>query len=258
MKQSLLRILNTLSLLGVLVVNWLADALPINGLTTGQISAMYPVQITPAPYAFSIWGLIYALLIGFVIVQWMPKLRERAEVKSIGPWFAVSCLFNVSWILVWHYLYITTSVFVMLGLVVSLIAVYLCTRPFGWSSEPLVLWLLQVPFSIYLGWISVAAIVNAAAALYAAQWDGFGMSGTVWTVFLILLASILTLAVGWFYTDPAYVLVPVWAFIAIGVANQGNSAIVYMGGIAAILLFVFALCLLASRKLQWNRSAVAG
>lgn len=137
---------------------------------------MFPVQITPAPYAFMIWGLIYAFLVGYVIVQLLPAKREHEEIKRIGPWFIISCLFNITWILIWQYLFTTASIFAMLGLLISLIAIYTMTRPNGWSSDNIIRWFVQIPFSIYLGWISVATIVNAAAVLYNLKWNGLGLS----------------------------------------------------------------------------------
>ncbi|WP_169086988.1 tryptophan-rich sensory protein [Paenibacillus sp. PL91] len=127
MKNSL-RWLNVIGLAAVLAVNGLAQWLPINGKTTGELSAKYPLLITPAPYAFSIWSIIYLLLIGFVAYQLRPQAANSKALQSIGPWFPISCLLNVAWILVWHYEKLTASVFVMLGLLLSLIAIYTAVR----------------------------------------------------------------------------------------------------------------------------------
>jgi benzodiazapine receptor len=253
MGNSLLRWLNAIGLIGVIAANWLVNAIPLNGLTTVRISAMFPVQITPAPYAFSIWGLIYALLIGYVIVQFLPGKRGHEEISQIGPWFIVSCSFNIGWILLWHNLLIGSSVVVMLCLLLCLAAIYRRTRRFGWSPDPLIRWLVQVPFSIYLAWVAFAAIQNISVALYAVQWNRFGLPGTVWTICLMLLAAVLSLIIGYIFRDPAYILVPVWAFIAIGVDNQGNEFIVNMAWAASALLTVFALCLLGIGKPDWQR-----
>ncbi|SFL10513.1 TspO and MBR related proteins [Paenibacillus sp. 1_12] len=242
-----LRWLNVISLVAVLYVNYLANALPINGLTTGQVSAMFPVQITPAPYAFIIWGLIYAFLVGFAILQFLLSKREHEEIKRIGPWFIISCLFNMAWIVVWQYLYTTASIFVMIGLLISLIAIYTMTRPNGWSSDNSIRWFVQVPFSIYLGWISIATIVNAAAVLYNLKWNGLGLSGTTWTVILVVLAVVLNLIIGSSYRDPAFTAVAVWALIAIGVANKTDSVIMYSAWGGAALLLILTLWLIAGK-----------
>lgn len=252
MFETLLRWYNVVALVAVLLVNRFAETQPIKGLTTGEISAMFPVEITPAPYAFAIWGVIYALLLGFVVVQFLPSKRVHDEIRSIGPWFGVSCFFNISWILVWQSLNITSSLFAMLGLLVSLAVIYLNTRQHGWSSDHAIRWWVQVPFSIYLGWVSVATLVNFAVVLYANGWNGFGLSETFWTVLLILVASLLSLLVGFRYKDAFYMLVTVWALVAIGIANPGNMTLGYMAWGAAGLLLAYALLLLNANGWVWR------
>ncbi|WP_284641682.1 hypothetical protein [Paenibacillus silviterrae] len=174
-----------------------------------------------------------------------------------NPWFLISCFFNIGWLLLWHQLQIAASVFAMLGLLFSLIGCYLGTRPQGISGDPVIRLLVQLPFSVYLGWISVATIVNSTVALSAAGWNGFGWSGTVWTVILLAVAAVLALLIGSRYHDPAYVLVFVWAFIAIGAANLRLDPIVaYASWTAALLLLGFALWLLLSNR-QAHTSAAA-
>jgi benzodiazapine receptor len=257
MTNFVLRWLNVTALFTVLLYNWLANARPLNDMTTGEISALFPVQITPAPYAFSIWGMIYVLLIGFVVVQFMPSKRNQEEVKRVGPWFVVSCLFNVSWIVLWHYLYTGPSVVVMIGLLLSLIYIYSSTRLDGWSSDNVIRWLVQVPFSMYLGWITVATIVNISAALYAVRWGGFDFSGMLWTLLMILIASVISMWVGTAFRDPAYVGVTVWALIAVGVANSYNSTIMFTAWAAAGLLFLLALWLMFGESSRYRNKGYA-
>ncbi|AFH65455.1 hypothetical protein ACVNS2_32620 [Paenibacillus caseinilyticus] len=245
-KNVIIRWLNVAGLLAVLILNYLANALPLNNLTTGQISAMFPVRITPASYAFSIWGLIYALLVAFIIVQLWPGKRNQEEVLGANPWFLVSCFFNCTWILLWHYLYTVSSVFAMLGLLFSLIGAYVNTRPNGWSPDRVIRWFVQLPFSVYLGWITVASLVNIAIGLKLLGWGGFGLSPVTWTVLGILTAMLLGLLVGFRFRDPAYALVIAWALAAVGVANRAEAVIAYSAWGAAALLTVFSLWLLAS------------
>jgi translocator protein len=235
------RLLNVCGLILVLVMNVLADAVPLGGKTTGEISAMFPVKITPAPYAFGIWGLIYILLIVFVLVQYLSSVRQSPEVRGIGPWFWISCLFNASWILLWHSLKINGSVFIMLGLLATLVAVFLGSRPNGWSDKGRIRWFVQVPFSIYLGWISVASLVNIRVAMYNADWTVFGWSDTAWTYVLIGAAAVLAVIIGSRWKDPFYMLVVIWALIAIGVANIGDTpSIAWTAWAVSALLLVLS------------------
>lgn len=236
---------NAVALAAVLMLNWLAEALPLGGRTTGEISAMFPVLIAPAPYAFAIWGLIYALLAGFVIYQLLPSGSKQPEVKAVGPWFIISCLFNSAWILLWHYLYTDSSMFIMLGLLLTLIVLYIRTRSTTRSAA--VQWLVQLPFSIYLGWIIIAAIVNVAVVLYANDWNGWGLSAENWALIMLVAATALAVLVGGRYIDPAYIAVFVWAFIAIGASVRATGSMKFAAWLLAAALFLYALNLL--RKL---------
>jgi len=219
--RNLYRWLNAAGLAAVIAVNGLAELLPINGKTTGEISAKYPVLITPAPYAFSIWPLIYLLLIGFVIYQFQPRAAKSKMVQNIGPWFIISCLFNALWILVWHYEKLASSIFIMLALLISLIVIYTAIRKDKQPPTPGERFFVRLPFSIYLGWICVATIVNEAVVLYAADWNGLGLSDVAWTIILLIAASLLAIVIGFRFLDPAFILVFIWSFIAIAV-KQGQ------------------------------------
>ncbi|MCQ6559056.1 TspO/MBR family protein [Paenibacillus mendelii] len=247
--RNVYRLWNIFGILAVIVINALANLLSINGKTTGELSAKYPVLITPAGYAFSIWTLIYVLLIGFAIYQARRRAMDRTTVKSIGPWFLFSCVLNMAWIIVWHYEYVTSSVFVMLALLITLIVIY--SRVQSATSAPTTgeRILVQLPFSIYLGWISIATIVNVTVALYKLGWEGFGLSASAWTVILLALATLLALVIGGIYGDPFYVLVLVWAFIAIAVKQQENNTVAAAASIAAGLLAVYAIWI-AIRKFR--------
>lgn len=236
---------NAVALIAVLALNWFADAWPLGGRTTNEISSMFPVLITPAPYAFAIWGLIYALLAGFVIYQLLPSGDKQLRSQAIGPWFIVSCAFNCVWIVLWHYLFIDSSVFIMFGLLTTLFVVYICTR--STSSSASVQWFVQLPFSLYLGWMSVATIVNLAVVLYANDWTGWGLSPENWTLIMLGVATVLAVLVGGRYMDPAYIAVFVWAFIAIGASVRVSGSIKLVAWMLAASLFVYALSLL--RKL---------
>ncbi|WP_138752480.1 tryptophan-rich sensory protein [Paenibacillus sinopodophylli] len=244
--KSSLRWLNVIGLAAVLIVNALAQWLPINGKTTGELSAKYPVLITPAPYAFSIWSVIYLLLIGFVFYQLTPKGTNSKIVQSIGPWFLISCLLNIAWILVWHYEKLGSSVFVMLALLLSLISIYTAVRKRKQSPTSGERFLVRLPFSIYLGWISNATIVNITVALSATNWNGFGLSDDIWTVILLVIATLLAVTIGFAYLDPAFILVFVWSFIAIAVkdgqqADVTVAAFILAALLAATAVYVFIL-----------------
>ncbi|WP_314586426.1 tryptophan-rich sensory protein [Paenibacillus terrigena] len=246
---------NVIAFALVLIINVLAERLPIGGYTTGEISAMSPSWLTPASYAFMIWELIYTALLLFVIYQLLPAGRARPEIQRIGGWFIVSCAMNSAWLLLWHYQYIDSTLFIMLGLLISLIAIYSRTRvPGPPVRDAAAYWLLSVPFSLYLGWVTVASFTNLSVFLthtYGEQQEIAGLSPLTWSAILLILGSFIALWVAYRHHDPFYLLPIVWGLIAIGMGQQETAIIVYTSWIAAIWLGIAALRM-TWRSLRWQ------
>ncbi|MBN3524676.1 tryptophan-rich sensory protein [Paenibacillus apiarius] len=245
--------LNILAFAGVLAVNALAETVPLGGKTTGDISAMFPVLITPASYTFGIWILIYALLAGFVVYQALPGQDVQPSVRAIGPVFIYSCLFHIGWIMLWHYLHtqVWLSLIAMIGLLTSFIFIYSNLRKAG-TSTAAGRWLIRLPFSICLGWISAVTIVNVAVVLYDAQWNGFGLGEEAWNVLLLAIGALIAWVVGGPNRDPVFVLIFVWAYIGIAVKQQDITSIAYTAYGLAALLTLLALSLAFSRRSDAN------
>ncbi len=218
--------LNTVGLVLVLTLNGLANALPINGVTTGGVSDRYENLFTPAGLTFSIWGLIYLLLIAFVIYEWLMARRGRNWFSArIGPWFFVSCLANASWILAWHYRLLPLSLVLMLILLGSLLAIYLRLR-IGLTGITRGEWaFVNLPFSVYLGWITVATIANVTVLLVSVGWGAFGLSPQFWTVAVITVATAIALAMAVRRRDVYFCLVVVWALLGIVLKRLGDSTV---------------------------------
>jgi benzodiazapine receptor len=234
----LLRVTNILFLAATIVVNGLANTLALGGRTTGEISDLYPTLITPAGYVFSIWGLIYALLVIFIVFQALPSQREKPFLREIGFLFVLSSVLNMLWLFLWHYGQIALSVAPMFGLLAMLIAIYLRLR-IGKSDVSLKEKLcVHLPFSVYLGWITVASIVNVAAALVSVSWDGLGIGEVTWGILVIVIAMIITLAVTATRRDIAYSLVIVWALVGIIVKQSPYQNIVVAAEISAIIIAI--------------------
>lgn len=237
--------LNLLAYLAVVLVNFLANYLPINGQTSGEISDRLHVLFTPAGYVFSIWGLIY-LLVGIWVLSQLPKSRRENEVYTqTFPAFIVSCILNISWLLLWHYEYFILSVSVIIALLATLIVIYTKIKAVSHS------FLSLAPFSIYLGWLSVATIANISYVLVDIKWEGFGLSDITWTIMMLFVATILAIVFRVKYNDWLYPLVFVWAFIGIGVQNGSNeSAVSYTAYALAAILFIFNFVIGS-----WNRTS---
>ena len=216
--------------------NSLANSIPLNGLTTGEISDRFQVLIVPAGYVFSIWGLIYLGLIAFSVYQLIPSRRNDPELQRIRVPFLVSCAANITWLTLWHYEQFVLTVVAMTALLLSLIAVYLGLGNRESKVPAGKIWLVRVPFSIYLGWITVAAIANVSTVLTFFEWNGFGISAVIWTRIMlaagVLLGTLMTLQ----HQDLAYDLVLVWAFIGIALKHSAMPDVAISAWIAAGLV----------------------
>lgn len=236
--------LNALTFLVTLVVNFLATSLPLNNMTTREISDSFDIYFVPAGYVFSIWGLIYLGLIGFIIFQSLPNNRENDHVAKIGPWFAVSNLANALWLVSFHYQQFALAMVFMLVLLVSLITIFLRLGIGKTRVTAAENWLVNVPFSLYLGWITVATIANATQLLYFIRWNGFGNAPEVWLVIMLIAAVIISAMMSLSRRNIPHALVLVWAFTGIAVKFP-NVPLVNISSLAAagavILLLVFAL-----------------
>jgi len=246
----LLRFGNIAAFTVTLAINGLAGTTVLNGRTTAQVSDLYSNPFTPAGYVFAIWGIIYALLIVFGIYQVLPKQKDKPFQKQIGALFILSSVFNVVWLFLWQYGYIATSVVLMFALLASLIAIYL-RLGIGKSSAPRTeKWCVHLPFSVYLGWITVALIANVAAALVSVGWNGFGLSAETWAIIAMGIALIVTLIVIIVRRDIAYSLVVVWALAGIAVKQNTYPTIVLIAQEAIVVLLVALALSLVAWKLK--------
>lgn len=211
---------NVGAFLFMITLNMLATLLPLNGVTTGQLSDEYVNLFTPAGVTFSIWGVIYTLLLAFVLYQLEGFFKGTMlpVARQITPLFLVSCIANGLWILCWHYRMVAVSVCVMLLLLVTLIFLYstLSRR----KLSPKETWWIQLPFRVYLGWITVATIANITILLQAIGWDGWGISPQTWTIVVLLTGLLIASSIIYRFRDPAYGLVIVWAYLGIWIKHS--------------------------------------
>ena len=220
------RLLTIFFTLATLTVNAMANILPFNGQTTGEISDRFPIRFVPAGYVFSIWGLIYLGLLAFAVYQALPAQRKIKVLDDIAPLYWLASLANAVWIVLWHYEYFTLTIFVMAGLLLSLISLYRKVKAAGQPGTGF-RWCVQVPFSIYLGWISVATIANASQLLYFLEWGAWGFSPELWAVIMLAVATLLGFTMLRRERDWAYALVLVWAFAGIAIAQADSALVAY-------------------------------
>jgi hypothetical protein len=235
--SSILRYANILFFALTIIVNSLAGSTTIiGGRNTAQVSDANPTLITPAGYVFSIWGIIYILLGAFVVYQALPKQQGKDYQKKIGWLFILSSIINIAWIFVWQFEILALSVVLIFALLLTLIAIYV-RLGVGKSKAQLGERLaVHLPFSVYLGWITIASIADVAATLVSYNWNGFGLSPEMWAILVVAVALIITLLMLAIRKDVAYSLVVIWALIGIGVNHSVNQSVVTLTEISAAIV----------------------
>jgi benzodiazapine receptor len=249
--SALLKWGNIVAFVLTVLVNGLAGSTTIlGGKNTAQISDAYPTLITPAGYVFSIWGVIYVLLGVFVVFQALPSEKGKDYQTRISWLFVLSSLLNIAWLFLWQFEYLGLSVVLMFLLLASLIAIYLRLN-IGKSAVSLREKLaFQMPFSVYLGWITIASIANVAVTLVSVNWDGFGIGPETWAILIVAVALLITLLVVATRRDVAYGLVIIWALVGIALNQSGNANIVMIAEISAGIVAVALVASILLRRLR--------
>jgi translocator protein len=205
-----MRIVAALLLAGALALNAMANLLPLGGRTTGEVSALYPTLFTPAGFTFSIWGVIYLLLVAWTLAQFLPSYAATA--RRIAPAFALSCALNGAWLLAWHHLRIGLSMAVMVALLAVVLRINLHLEEEGRL-------LPRSAFGLYLGWLCVAAVANAAVLLVAVGWEGGGIPPAVWAGLLVLAGGGVGAFVALRLRNPLVGAAVVWGLVGIAAAR---------------------------------------
>jgi hypothetical protein len=216
---------NMLLFAGMIVMNYIANALPLNNKTTGQLADSYPNLFVPAGITFAIWGIIYLLLAGFCTVQFLGSYQGL--LSRIGWLFAWSCLLNGLWIVFWHYekLPLTLLVMILLLGVLTLLNIRIQSLSLG---------LVKAAFGIYLGWICIATIANVTALLVHYNWNGFGISEEIWAIIMIVLGACIASWVLFRLQNPFIGLSAIWAFTGIILKRQDDFTTIVVASSVAI------------------------
>ncbi|MFO8001845.1 MAG: hypothetical protein R6U46_11415 [Marinilabilia sp.] len=236
-------IINTITLLFVLVMNALSGTGFFNGRTVGEVSGRFENTFTPAGYVFAIWGLIYLLLIAFVVHQWMAwsKGKGEPELRQTGLWFALANLANGFWIVAWLNMHIGLSVLIIFVLLLSLIVLAVRLKLELWDAPLRIIAFVWWPLTVYLGWIIVAVVANMTVYLTSIGWEGGFLTEGSWTILMIGVATIIYLLLINFRNMREASIVGIWAFIGIAVRQwDSNPEIAWMALAASLVLLVSA------------------
>ena len=210
----------------MILMNYLANALPLNNVTTGQLSDSYPNLFVPAGVTFSIWGIIYLLLLIFCVVQFTGS--NQLVISGITWLFAVTCILNALWIVTWHYRLVPLSLIVMIALLVTLIVINFRIRELPYTF-------IKAAFGVYLGWICIATIANVTALLVNYGWTGFGLPEVIWAIGMIVTGALITSFALYTLTNPYIGLSVIWAFIGIALKRQGDHRPIFIAAICSLI-----------------------
>ena len=233
-----LAITTVIAIFATLLINTLSNFFPPGGQNVGEIAntVLSGVLITPANYAFIIWGLIYVGLIAYGFYQLQPAQQENPQLWRTNKLLIIACIAQIIWIFTFTLKLFTLSIVPMLGILLPLLGIYhnlgtSTVRP-SWKQR----WLAENPFRIYTAWISVATIVNVASALYAAGWEGWGLSDEIWTAIMLVVGGIVAGRIALVFRDVSFVLVFAWAYCAIALRHTDSPLIWITAVIITLLL----------------------
>ena len=200
----------------VIYINYLANSLPIGGVTTGEVSDLLDNLFTPTGFTFSIWGIIYLSLFIFLISLFRISEDLKLFVDKVLVLFNINCLLNISWIFAWHYMIFHLSLVIMLGLLYNLILISRVIKEYHKELKSSYLYnITSFSFNIYFGWITVATVANFTGLLISLDWGGFGISHDVWTGLIIFIATIIA-SITFVKNKAIWYLLPIiWAFYGI-------------------------------------------
>lgn len=217
-------------------VNGAANALPINGQQTGAISDRFEVFVIPAGYVFAIWGVIYLLLAAFTIHQARPSQATDPTLRRLGWLPALTGILNTGWLLLFQYEVFIATVPVMIALLVTLVITNAITFADRDRLTGVGRWVVRLPFSVYLGWITVATIANIAQTLDSVGFDAFGLPAELIAGLVLLTGLAIAVTFVWRFADVAYGLVIVWAYAGIGVKEAATPIVPWVAGAGAVAI----------------------
>jgi hypothetical protein len=222
----MIRYLNLLFFGVMIYMNYLANALPLNNQTTGELSDAYPNLFVPAGITFSIWGIIYLLIAIFCVLQFFPSGSSVS--LNMGWLFTLSCILNAMWIVAWHYQKLPFSLLIMAALLIVLIYINVLIRdtPYG---------LIKATFGVYLGWICIATIANVTALLVFYGWNGFGIPEQVWTIVMIAIGTLIVILALMRFNNPFIGLAVIWAFTGIIIKRSADYRLIVIAALLGIV-----------------------
>ena len=258
MNDRLRQVLVVVVTVTLIVMNGLSNIRVFGPQTNGDVSGKYNTLITPAAYAFSIWGVIFLGLMAFAVYQALPSQRHNPRFRAAGPWYIINALGNAAWSPIFNQEWIGGALVIILIMFISLFMVMEALRINPRTDMAMMrpvktaeTWLARVPFSIYFGWLTVATILNITLWFRAHNFDLSGISEPVWAVGVLVLGLIVGAVLYNRYRSAAFILVFTWAYAAIAVQQAATPTVQLFAGAGAIIAVLLAIYgLIAPKRRQ--------
>ena len=241
--QRIKQILVIVATAGVILINYLAAVGDVNNITPEAVSERYPTLITPAGYAFAIWGLIYLGLVVFAVYQALPKNAEKF--KSFRTIYILSCAANAAWIYCWHHDFILVCLGIILLLVGTLAFI---NRQLRETENYADYWLVKFPFGLYFGWVTAAAILNATVALVYLNVSVPEPTAIILGTLLLFVATGFGIVICLRLKNYFYPLAIAWALTAIAVKHSEQTLLVSAAAVGVSACLIAALSFVLSMK----------
>ncbi|MDO5755578.1 MAG: TspO/MBR family protein [Tissierellia bacterium] len=245
--------INLMAFILTLGINTLGSIGIINGMNQKAVSDKYHTLITPAPFTFSIWGLIYTLVF-ISLIAMIIKHKDRGYQRLIDiftPPFLLSAIFNILWILIFSYEKIGISTIFIFGLLLSLTTL---NKKLWENRREIPDQLTAITFGLYAGWLTIATVVNISAFLVSINWNGFGIAPTIWAPLTLAIALIIVLFIAFKLQNVAYTLPVAWAFFGILKESQSSGSTTDYGAFMKPVLIIGMIVLIVAALYQFKKN----
>lgn len=216
---------------------------------TGAISDANVSPITPAGYAFAIWGLIYAACLGLAVYQLLPSQRGREVHRRTGWWLVAAFACSTVWVPIFGTRTIWLSQIVIVALVVCLAVTARRLGEAGAATGGAERALLRLPVTIYLGWATLATAAGFGLTFRSLGMPAGGRFVTAVSVMVLLLATAVSVViVSRFNAAAGFAFTACWALIAVAVATYVDTVRVAVLVSTAVVLGFLVVRALRSRR----------
>jgi hypothetical protein len=229
---------------------------------SGGALAADATLLAPAGPAFSIWSVVYLGLLGYTVLQWLPRQAVSPRQRRAGWWAAASMVLNASWLLVTQQGWLWASVLVIVALLAVLVRVLVVLHREPRTGGVVEAVVVDGTFGLYLGWVAVATCANVTATLVDSGVEpGPGAAQAVAVAVLLVVAGVGVLVARSLGGRVAVAGAMAWGLAWIAVGRAGDEPRSVDTAVAAVVVALVVLAAVAPavrHRLSGGRASMAG